>query len=99
MLVKLRGGYISPWAIKCPPPSTPHTVCLNNCPEYLEHLTRHYCVFAVHAQEFWETLFKLARDPMKAQQVLDRLNLIKTNRALRVTAFSTMFAPCALPQK
>jgi hypothetical protein len=36
-----------------------------------------YSQFPVHAQEFWKALFDLARDPEKAQQVLDELNHIE----------------------
>lgn len=36
-----------------------------------------YSQFPVHEQEFWEALFKSARDPKKAQQVLDELQVIE----------------------
>jgi hypothetical protein len=36
-----------------------------------------YSQFPVHAHEFWKEMFELARDPKKAQQVLDELNHIE----------------------
>jgi hypothetical protein len=63
-----------------------------------------YSLFPVHAQEFWTKLFDLARDPKKAQQVLDELNLIEDEpciendrvwrnvRAVRSTARMTLLA-------
>lgn len=36
-----------------------------------------YSMFPVHEQEFWKALFEAARDPKKAQQVIDGLALIE----------------------
>lgn len=36
-----------------------------------------YSQFPVHEQEFWKELFAAARDPKKAQEVIDGLALIE----------------------
>jgi hypothetical protein len=36
-----------------------------------------YSQFPVHEQEFWETLFAAARNPKKAQQVLNEIEVIE----------------------
>ena len=47
--ITISSGYIKPWAIKRLPPSKPHSMCLNDCPEYPDHLnlTLAFLAFAV----------------------------------------------------
>jgi hypothetical protein len=63
-----------------------------------------YSQFPVHEQEFWEVLFASARDPKKAQQIIDELTTIEEEpcidndrvwrnvNAVRATARMTLLA-------
>lgn len=63
-----------------------------------------YSQFPVHEHEFWEVLFAAARDPKKAQQVIEELITIEDEpcidndrvwrnvRAVRSTAKMTLLA-------